>query len=212
MTGETKTILGLIVATLVLLIGGILFLSKSETSKPQVTDQSLLVREDSNKISTPSAKLTVVEFGDYQCPACGAAHPIVKQILNDYKDKINFVYRHFAFLGQESSWAAEAAECAGEQGKFWEYHNYLYENQKGENQGTFSKDNLKNIATSLKLDTDKFKACFETGKYTQKVLNDRADGGALGINSTPTFFIDGEKTAGVIPYDQFKQKLDSLLK
>ncbi len=211
MTGEAKTIIGIGLVTLIILVGGVFFLSKGSSTAPENIDQNLLVREDSNKISTSSAKLTVVEFGDYQCPACGQAHPITKKIIEDFKGKISFVYRHFAFLGQESTWAAEASECAGEQGKFWEFHNYLYEHQSGENQGAFSKKNLEGFAKILKLDLSKFNTCIDELKYSQKVVGDRSDGQALGINSTPTFFIDGEKVVGVIGYEDFKIKLDNFL-
>lgn len=211
MMGETKTIVGIAFLTIVILLGGAFILSKGSTPSPQNIDQNLLIGEDSNKISTSSAELTVIEFGDYQCPACGAAHPIVKRILGEYKEKINFVYRHLAFLGQESNWASEAAECAGEQGKFWEYHNYLFENQSGENQGAFSKENLESFAKILDLDIPKFNSCVDSGKYSQKVLGDRGDGQALGVNSTPTFFIDGEKSAGVIGYDDFRRRIEAKL-
>lgn len=213
MSNEAKILGGIGIATVLLVVVGAIFLGGGSAPKELNDSQkTYLVRDDSNKISTPSAKLTVVEFGDYQCPACGAAHPIVKRILTDYKDKITFVYRHFAFLGQESTWAAEAAECAGEQEKFWEYHNYLYENQKGENQAAFSKENLKNFAKALQLSETEFNLCLDTDKYLNKVLNDTADGRALGVNSTPTFFFGDEKVPGVINYDNFRSKIDSLIK
>lgn len=211
MSQEIKILLGVGVVTIGLVLGAVFLLGSSSNTQTQKADEKLLVREDSNKISTSSAKVTVVEFGDYQCPACGAAEPIVKQILNEFKGKINFVFRNFAFIGQESTWAAEAAECAGEQSKFWEYHSYLYEHQNGENKGAFSKDNLKNFAKTLGLNTEQFNLCLDTEKYSQKVSNDRADGNALGVNSTPTFFIDGEKNIGVLNFDQFKSKIESKL-
>lgn len=215
MSQELKILIGVGVVTAVL-VGAAAFMMGGSSNAPQKTVSDLnkqyLERSDSNKISTASAKLTVVEFGDYQCPACGAANPIVKRIVQEYKDKINFVYRHFSFLGQESIWAGVAAECAGEQGKFWEYHNYLYENQSGENRGAFSKDNLKSFAKSLQLSQTEFDLCLDTDKYQEKVLNDTADGRALGVNSTPTFYIDGEKNVGVINYEEFRRKLDTLLK
>lgn len=197
--------------TLVLVVGGAFFLGGNSSNQTTVADPKILVRSDSEKISTPSAKVTIVEFGDYQCPACGAAFPIAKRIINDYKGKINFVFRHFAFIGPESTWAAEAAECAGEQGKFWDYHDYLYEHQSGENQGAFSKDNLKSFAKILSLDTPKFNSCLDSDKYSGKVSSDTNDGKTLGVNSTPTFFINGEKEIGVLNYNAFKSKIDSLL-
>lgn len=221
MNQEVK-ILGVVgVATILLIFGAIFFLgSGSNTVQNKPADQNLLVRQDSNKISTSSAKVTVVEFYDYQCPACGAAHPVVKQVIDQFKDKINFVFRNFAFIGQESTWAGEASECAAEQGKFIEYHNYLFEHQNGENKGAFSKDNLKNFAKSFELNTEQFNLCLDTEKYSEKVSNDRADGSQLGVNSTPTFFIskslkgsliNGEKNVGVLNFEQFKQKIESKL-
>ena len=91
-----------------------------------------------------------------------------------------------AFLGEESQWAAEAAECAGEQAKFWEYHDTLFASQNGENQGAFSKDNLKKFAADLKLDTAKFNQCLDSGKYTDKVKKSNDDASQLGVSSTPT--------------------------
>lgn len=212
MSQEVKVLLGVGVVTLGIIAGAIFFLGGSSSSpQAKLASEKLLIREDSNKISTPSAKVTVVEFGDYQCPACGAAEPIVKQILNEFKGKINFVFRNFAFIGQESTWAAEAAECAGQQGKFWEYHSYLYGHQSGENKGAFSKDNLKSFAKTLNLNTEQFNLCLDTDKYSQKVSNDRADGQDLGVNSTPTFFINGEKSVGVLNYETFKAKIESKL-
>lgn len=212
MTAEIKTLIGIGVVTLGLIMGAVFFLGGSSQTQNQPADQKILVRSDSQKVSTPSAKVTIVEFGDYQCPACGAAEPAVEQILNQYKGKINFVFRNFAFIGQESTWAAEASECAGEQGAFWKYHNYLYSHQNGENKGAFSKDNLKGFATTLALpNTPQFDLCLDTDKYASKIQDDYNDGQTLGVNSTPTFFINGEKQVGVLSYADFKAKIDSLL-
>lgn len=213
LTPDVKIILGVTIATIVILFGGIYFLSKGSTNSPSVKiDQNLLIKPNSHKISSDSAKLSIVEFGDYQCPACGAAHPVVKRVLSDYKDKVNFVFRNFAFLGQESTWAAEAAECSAEQGKFWEYHDYLYEHQSGENKGAFSKDHLKDFAKFLGLKTDQFNSCLDSDKYSNVVSSDLSDGQKAGVNSTPTFFINGQKNVGVLSYEQFKNILDAQLK
>lgn len=212
MTSEIKVLLIVGFATLVVIFGAIFLLGNSTPNQVTPADQKLLIRPDSQKISTSSAKVTIVEFGDYQCPACAAAEPVVEQLLSNYKGKINFVFRNFAFIGQESTWAAEAAECAGDQDKFWQYHNYLYSHQDGENKGTFSKDNLKTIANTLGLNDTQFNLCLDTDKYASKVQGDYNDGQALGINSTPTFFINGEKQVGVLSYNDFKAKIDSILK
>lgn len=215
MKQEAKLLLIVGAVTFAILAGAVVLLSGSSSSPTTSTtkaDSAILVRSDSNKIATSSAKVTLVEFGDYQCPACGAAYPIVKKIVSDYSGKLNFVFRNFSFLGPESEWAAGAAECAGEQGKFWDYHNFLYEHQAGENKGTFSKDNLKSFGKTLSLDTSKFNLCLDNDKYTEKVISDTNDGKTAGVNSTPTFFLNGEKIVGIPSFDDLKSKIDALIK
>ncbi|HKC14702.1 MAG TPA: DsbA family protein [Patescibacteria group bacterium] len=213
MTQEAKILIGIGIVSVALVVGGAFIMGGSSSSQKLTSSQEkILVRDDSNKIVAASAKATLVEFGDYQCPACGQAHPLVKRLLSEEAGKLNFVFRNFAFLGQESIWAAEGAECAGEQGKFWDYHDYLYEHQGGENLGAFSKEKLEGFAKNLNLNTEQFKMCLETDKYQQKVLNDTADGKSLGVNSTPTFFVNGVKNVGVLSYEKFKSILDAQLK
>src|SRR6478609_1380375 len=119
MNQEAKIITIIGVITLVLLVGGIFLLGKSSTTSSTKADPAVLVKNDSHKISSDSAKLTVVEFGDYQCPACAMAQPTVKQLLSTYSGRVNFVFRHFP-LPQHSNAipAAMAAEAAGTQGKY----------------------------------------------------------------------------------------------
>lgn len=210
---DAKIILGISIVTVIILTIGVFFLSKGSSNSPtQSVGESLLIKADSHKIGSDSARVKVVEFGDYQCPACGAANPIVNRILPLYKDKILFVFRNFAFIGQESTWAAEAAECSADQGRFWEYHNYLYDHQKGENQGNFSKDNLKSFAKFLNLDTEKFNSCLDSDKYSNVVSSDTADGQAAGVTSTPTFFVNGKMYPGVLSETTFKNLIDTELK
>lgn len=214
MKQEVKILLIVGIITAAILAGAVFLLSGNSGSNTSGTkiDSNILVKNDSYRIGSESAKVTLVEFGDYQCPACGAAYPVIKALTSNYQNKISFVFRNYAFLGQESILAAQAAQCAGEQGKFWDYHDYLYEHQGGENNGTFSKDNLKNFAKTLNLDTSKFNACLDSGKYAAKVTSDTSDGGKAGVNSTPTFFINGQKEVGVPNYNDFKSKIDALLK
>jgi protein-disulfide isomerase len=105
--------------------------------------------------------------------------------------KIRTIYRHFAFLGPESFWAAEASECANDQGKFWEMHDAIYANQQGENQGAFSKENLKRFAQEINLNVTLFNDCLDNGKYAAKVRSDSAAAQAAGIRGTPTFILNG---------------------
>ena len=124
---------------------------------------------------------------------------------------MRFGYLNFAFLGDESQWSAEAAECAGDQNAFWDFHDYLFSHQNGENKGAFSKDNLKAFAADMGLDTDAFNTCLNTGKYTQLVKDQTSLGQQLGISSTPTFAINGQAIVGAQSFDTFKQKIDALL-
>src|SRR3989344_7162591 len=132
MTQEIKILLGIGIATLLIMAGGIFFLSKDQASVPEVkpVDMNLLIRENSHQTSSESAKVTLVEFGDYQCPACSIAHFAVKKIINDYPGRVNFVSRQYPLPQHSNAMiAAEVAEAAGDQGKFWKMHDKLYENQ-----------------------------------------------------------------------------------
>ena len=120
-------------------------------------------------------------------------------------------YWHFAFLGQESQWAAEASECAADQDAFWEYHDYLFENHGGENRGAFNQENLKQFAVDLGLDPDTFNACLDSGKYTQIVQSETSAGQQIGIQSTPTFLLNGQPIVGAQPYDIFEQVIEAQL-
>ncbi len=110
-----------------------------------------------------------------------------------------------AFLGPESQYAAEASECAAEQEAFWEYHDYLFEHQAGENQGAFNKDNLKQFAIDLGLDSKAFNECLDTGKYTELVQTMTQTAQSLGVNSTPAFVINGRAILGAQPFNAFEQ-------
>ena len=125
--------------------------------------------------------------------------------------KVRFGYFNFAILGDESQWAAEAAECAGDQDAYWDFHDYLFTHQNGENQGAFSKDNLKQIAVDLKLDTQAFNDCLDSGKYTQLVKDQSDFAHQLGAQSTPSFLINGTGVVGAQSYDTFKQIIDGFL-
>jgi len=118
---------------------------------------------------------------------------------------------HFAFLGEESQWASEASECAGDQDSFWEYYDYLFANQSSENKQELSKDNLKAFAAALGLDSEAFNTCLDSGKYTQLVQNMTAAGRQIGVQSTPTFAINGQPVIGAQPFENFQQVIDGFL-
>lgn len=124
---------------------------------------------------------------------------------------MRFGYWHFAFLGQESFYAAEASECAGDQDAFWEYHDLLFESQAGENQGAFEKDKLKQLAADLKLDTTAFDECLDSGKYTQRVQEMTSTAQSIGVSSTPAFVVNGRAIVGAQPFQTFEQLIEQEL-
>ncbi len=203
---ENWLYIGIGVVTL-FFIGAGIFLFTSE-SKPIEVSEKDLVNEKSQFLGSRDAKVKIVEFSDFQCPACKAAHPIVKEVIKEYGDKILFAYRHFPIVTAHPRAidAAQAAEAAGEQGKFWEYHDLLFGNQEN-----LEDDDLTSYAKKLKLDMNKFEDSWKSGKFKDKVTTDMNEGGKFGVTATPTFFINGEKHQGVLQLDQFKSLIDAEL-
>jgi protein-disulfide isomerase len=116
-----------------------------------------------------------------------------------------------AFLGPESQWAAEASECAADQEAFWDYHDLLYARQAGENRGAFNKENLKQFAAELGLDTQAFNTCLDSGKYAELVGNETAAAQSLGVTGTPAFLINGQPLVGAQPFEAFQQAIEAEL-
>ncbi|MDP3778914.1 MAG: DsbA family protein [bacterium] len=171
--------------------------------------------ENGPTLGNPDAPVTVVEFADFQCPFCGRFYSsTAKSIMSSYvkNGQVKFVYHDFAFLGQESNWASEAARCAGDQGKFWQYHDYLYEHQNGENDGAFGKDHLKSFARELGLNSNEFNSCLDSGKHAQEVVDDTEIGRKFGVNGTPTSFVNGKEISGAQPFTVFQTEIDNALK
>lgn len=160
------------------------------------------------------APVLVEEFADFQCPACARFFETTARQLDDEyvsAGKVRFVFRHYAFLGQESRWAAEASECANEQGRFWDYYERLFTEQGGENVGVFSKPNLQRLAAELDLDAVRFNECLAAGKYAETVLQDRSDGANRGVRGTPTVFVNGQRVDRGSDYDALRQAIEDAL-
>lgn len=157
------------------------------------------------------APVTLVEFSDYQCPFSGLFfRQTLPQIEKNYikTGKVKMVFRNYPLPGhQNAQKAAEASECAGEQGKFWEYHDTIFENQKA-----IGITELKKYAKDLGLDVKKFNECLESGKMAAKVQNDFKEGGKYGVSGTPSFFINGVKVDGAQPYSEFEKVIEKELK
>lgn len=172
------------------------------------------IRAAANVLGDTNAPVTIEEWADFQCPACRIfATTTEPQLRSEYvaTGKVRFVFRHMAFLGRESLWAAEGAECAGEGNRFWDFHDRLYAAQGGENSGTFSKANLQQIADALSLGSG-FNACLTSDRYSQRVRDEIAIGPTKGVTATPTLFINGRKLEGVQSIEQLRAIIDPLLK
>jgi len=169
------------------------------------------IRDDDYIKGDRSAKVEVVEYSDFQCPYCLRHNDTMDQIIKNYQNKIAVVFRHFPLtsIHPEAQKAAEAAECAGEQGKFWEMHDLLFQANAN---STMSVDQWKKEAANLKLNTQQFDSCLDSGKYANKVAQEQSGGAAAGVQGTPATFINGEIISGAVPYEQIKAVIEAKLK
>ena len=194
------------------------------TAQAQTTAQPIMVSLDDDPIrGEPNAPITIVEFSDFQCPFCARFHSNTwPQLEQNYisTGKVNFVYRDFPIqsIHPNAIPAALASECADEQGKFWEFHDMLFENQKRW-QGLSIQTGIstfKEYAQELGLNMDEFNSCLDSEKYAQEVNKDLQDGREYGVTGTPGFFVGNEKIGftkiiGAQPYSVFQRLLDGQL-
>lgn len=162
-----------------------------------------------------SAPVTIVEYSDFRCPYCRvAAGAILGPLKKEYirTGRVRFLYQPVAFLGPESIRAAEAAMCAEDQGRFWPYHDRLFAAQVGETRSAFDDSVLKHLAADLGLDRTRFNACLDRGRHRRDVEAVNREARALGVNGTPTFFIDGVKVVGAVPYGRIREIVEGRAK
>lgn len=167
-----------------------------------------LVRPDSHATGDLQSPVTVVEFGDFECPICGLAQKSVSRMLDQYGSKVRFVFRQFPLSSAhpQAEKAAEASECAAAQGKFWEADKLFYQNQ-----ADLSVAALNRYAAQMGLNTTDFGACLASGKMASRVGQDIADGKALGVTGTPTFFVGHQEIYGPPNYDELSAMLNEQL-
>ena len=211
MTGEAKTLIGIGIVTLALFIGGIVMLARrSDPTVSQTADPAILVREDAYRLGAENPQVTLVEFSDFQCPFCAQAHPVVEAIVAAYPDKVAFVFRHFPLLQhQYAVQAGEAAEAAGAQGKYWEMTALIFKNQTAWAESSDALPLFQQYAGELELDLEQFNQAMADHTFRTKVQQGVADGNVLGVNSTPSFFINGEKFSGSM--NQLKTAIEAKL-
>lgn len=195
----------------ILLATGIMFVVLIGFTRYAETNNSAYDLEGPAKpaVYEPSgnAKVTIVEYSDFQCPYCARVVPTVKKIEETYGEDVEVLFKHFplAFHSYAKK-AAEASECARDQGKFWEYHDKLFENQN-----KLDEKSLKKYAEELGLDTNGFNKCLDSGSKTAKVETDFEEGKSLGVTGTPSFFINGQKVVGAQPYEKFAEIIDVMI-
>ena len=202
----------LVIPVIIGILFGVLFTMIPEE---QAKDSTILSKENllvgSTILGNPDAKITVVEFGDYQCTFCYKFHNDVMKKINEKYIKsgnVNYVYKDFPLNGKPSILASEASYCAQQQDKFWTYHNMLYDNWGGENTGWITQKVLINFAKETELNLEQFNSCMENSEFLQKVLNNEQFAKGININATPSFLIFNEtevyRIIGAQPLEQFE--------
>lgn len=212
----------------VVLIGWIVLSNKGNKSSQSFSIQTPAVIQKNIDTNMPTigdinAPVTMVEYGHFKCPFCNRFFRETKpQITEKYikTGKVKFVWKDFPYEGGDSEKASEAAHCAQDQGRFWEYHdllftyiwkNYYSKNINGEESSVFTDAKLKEFSSQLGLDMIRFNGCLDSGKYIKLVRDNYNEGIAQGVKSTPTFLINGQKIVGAQPFSVFEQIIDSKL-
>lgn len=195
-------------AVVVLIAVGLLSRQNSQPATASVVGE---VSAHGKTLGDPNAPVVVWDFSDFHCPHCRAfTEGTEKQLIDTYvkTGKVRFVYKHFIVI---NSWeAANASECAAEQGKFWQYHDYLFKKQ--ETDAPFSKDELKRYARDLGLDTAQFDKCVDSGKYMNIVQKEMDEGRRLGVRGTPTIFVNGKLVPRGALWPDLQQAIEQALK
>lgn len=183
-------------------------LGNNEPQNEEQTEPQFAIDEKSHTLGDKNADVQIVLYDDFQCPYCERHNGTIKQIVEEYGDDIYLVFKHFPLSFHESAIpAAEAAECAGEQGKFWEYADELFANQD-----KFSSEPWVEFASKLGLNVNDFQTCIDGNNYQNIISSDLQEGINNGVEGTPATFVNGQLVSGALPFTTFKQIIDSLLK
>lgn len=207
------------------------YFNKGNSESAGKDDKNQVAKQDDNKAPAPApapsagqpvdikvsdsdhirgnknGEITIISFSDFQCPYCSRFHETMKQVMAAYPNDVRWVFKSFPLeqIHPFAKKAAEAAECANEQGKFWEYADKIFENQ-----ASLNNDYLSTLAKQMNLDSSKFDKCLADGKYADKVASDAQLGQAAGVRGTPASFINGELVSGAVPFETIKSKIESL--
>lgn len=214
-SGKAKFVIFGIIAIIVIGIAAALNSGADFKARSNTIDTT----KGSPVLGSQSAPITIIEFGDYQCPFCQKWNLETKPLVEkNYIDagKAKLIYMDFAFLGPDSIKAHAGSYCADEQGLYWKYHDFVYANQGHENDGWAKAENIKSLASKIEgLDADAFAKCMDSGKYESRVNENKNIGARTGVSSTPTFIViahgQGTQISGAQPYSAFQALLDEKL-
>lgn len=202
-----NTIVIILAIVLTVGLGVLIAFTGSPNRSAENSEERKIIREDAFYKGVKSAKVEIVEFSDFQCPACKMSAPVLEEVAKLYGDKIVFYYRHFPLPQHKlSKKAAMAAEAAGLQDKFWEMTNLIFENQ-----AELKEDSFEIFAAQLGRDLTRFKNDIISSELNSKVEKDLADAKKLGVDSTPTFFINGEKLEGGRTLEEWRGEIEKRL-
>ncbi|OGI97564.1 hypothetical protein A3A11_01905 [Candidatus Nomurabacteria bacterium RIFCSPLOWO2_01_FULL_43_15] len=220
---KDKFVLSIIVATILILVGAVFFFSKMDSSSSSDSNSSTPVSQENQKLlevvsddyikGNKDASVTIVEYLDFECEACGAYYPLVKQLAEEFKNDVRFVNRYFPLPGHKNGLpAALAVEAAGKQGKYWEMHNILFDNQKtwGEKQSP-DPSIFEGYAKQIGLNMEQFKKDVSSNEVKERVNRDKNSGTKLGVSGTPTFFLNGEKIPNPKTPEDFKTFINAAI-
>jgi len=183
-------------------------LSEGNFFNPDLSNlRNILETLDDPSLGSPNAPITIVEFGDFECPFCRESFTIIRELESLYKGRIRLIYRDFPIVDihKNSLLAHVAANCANEQGKFWAMHDKIFANQDD-----MLEADLKKYARQIGLDENKFNSCLSSNKYNKEIVEDLNNGVKLGVGRTPTWFMNGYKIEGSITLDQWKDLVEKI--
>jgi len=196
----------LAVGIIILIIVAVLLIFRSESSPIPSLSATRLASDPS--LGSPSAKVTIIEYGDFGCTTCRGWEQagVLKQIVATYGDQVHFVWRDYPIITAQSPQAAQAGQCAFDQGKFWQYHDLLYAKAPA-----LSIDDLKSYASQIGLNTSQFDQCLDLEQDKAKVNQSMAEARGYGFIGTPSFIVNGQKVIGPASFSQFKSMIDPIL-
>jgi|SRR3990170_8772807 len=211
-----KFVVGIIGLSLLLLIGGVVLVSSRDQAAnitPETLEKELAISESDWVRGAENPKVTLVEYSDFQCPACGSYFPLINQAEDEFKENLRFVYRHYPIreIHQNAQLSAQAAEAAGKQGKFWEMHDKLFDFQSAWSESGNAKEMFIGYAQDMDLNVDQFKTDLDSSEAADNVQSDYQSGLRLGISSTPTFFLNGTRIKNPGSYEELKSLIQSAI-